>query len=109
VTAAGLEPKPAIAKGMGLGLILVLLRSAMLWMIRGCWLMAEGKMMTGSGSLLRLPRQVVALNEGSLMMEANELMLSVDFMKSGWFLMAAAQVTLVEVVMVMIVEGVVIC
>jgi hypothetical protein len=107
VTATELEP--AIGKGMGLGLILGLPRSAMFWMIKGRWSMAEGKMITGSGSLPRLRRQVVALNEGLLMMEANEPMLLVDFVKLGWFLMAAAQVTLVEVVMVMIVEGVVIC
>jgi hypothetical protein len=62
--------------------------------------MAEGKMMMGSGSFPRLRRQVEASNDGSLMMEAKEPMLSVDFLKSGWFLMAEAQVTMVVIVMV---------
>ncbi len=37
------------------------------------------------------------------MMEANEPMLSADFSKSGWFLMAEAQVTLVAMVMMVLV------
>jgi hypothetical protein len=52
--------------------------------------MAEGKIMMGSGSLPRLQRQVAASNDGSSMMEAKEPMLLVDFLKSGWFLMAEA-------------------
>jgi hypothetical protein len=74
----------------------------MLWMAKGLWSMAEGKMMIGSGSLPRLRRQVAASNDGSSMMEARELMLSVDFLKSGWFLMAEAQVTLVAIVMIVL-------
>jgi hypothetical protein len=103
VTATGLEPKPAIAKGMGSGLILVLPRSLMLWMAKGLWSMAEGKMMMGSGSLPRLRKQVAASNDGLSMMEAKELMLSVDFLKLGWFLMAEAQVSLVAIVMIVLV------
>ncbi len=102
MTATGLEPKLAIAKGMGSGLILVLPRSLMLWMAKGLWSMAEGKMMIGSGSLPRLRRQVEASNDGSTMMEAREPMLSVDFLKSGWFLMAEAQVKLVAVDMMIV-------
>jgi hypothetical protein len=74
----------------------------MLWMAKGLWSMAEGKMMIGSGSLPRLRRQVAASNDGSSMMEAREPMLSVDFLKSGWFLMAEAQVTLVAIVMIVL-------
>ena len=55
--------------------------------------MADGKMMVGPGLLPRLQRQVVASNDGPLMMEAKEPMLLVDFLKLGWFLMAEAQVS----------------
>jgi hypothetical protein len=49
------------------------------------------------GSLSRFQRQVMAPNEGSLMMEAMEPMLLVGFLKPGWFSMAEAKVTLVMV------------
>jgi hypothetical protein len=65
VMATGLDPKPAIVKGIMSWLILVMSRSSRLWM--------------------------------SMMMEAIEPMLSVDFLKPGWFLMAEAQVRLVMV------------
>jgi hypothetical protein len=58
--------------------------------------------MMGPGSLPRLRRQVAASNDGSSMMEAKEPMLSVDFLKSGWFLMAEAQATLVAVEMMIV-------
>jgi hypothetical protein len=60
-------------------------------------------MMMGSGSLPRLRKQVAASNDGLSMMEAKELMLSVDFLKLGWFLMAEAQVSLVAIVMIVLV------
>jgi hypothetical protein len=60
-------------------------------------------MMMGSGSLPRLRRQVAASNDGSSMMEGKEPMLSVDFLKSGWFLMAEAQVTLIVIVMTVLI------
>jgi hypothetical protein len=72
-------------------------------MAKGLWLTAEGKIMMGSGLLPRLWRQVAASNDGLLMMEAKEPMLSVDFLKLGWFLMAEAQVTLVAIVMIVLV------
>ena len=59
-------------------------------------------MMIGSGSMPRLRRQVAASNDGSSMMEAREPMLLADFLKSGWFLMAEAQVTLVAIVMMVL-------
>jgi hypothetical protein len=52
--------------------------------------------------LPRLRRQVAASNDGSSMMEAKEPMLSVDFLKWGWFLMAEAQVTFVAVDMMIV-------
>jgi hypothetical protein len=60
----GTRAEASNRKGDGIGVDPeVLPRSAMLWMIRGRWSMAEGKMMTGSGSLPRLRRQVVASND----------------------------------------------
>ena len=58
--------------------------------------------MMGSGSLPTLQRQVAASNDVSSMIEAKEPMLSVDFLKSGWFLMAEAQVKLVAVDMMIV-------
>jgi hypothetical protein len=53
--------------------------------------------MMGLGLLPRLQRQVMVSNDGSSMMEAMEPILSLDFLKLGWFFMAKAQVALVMV------------
>jgi hypothetical protein len=66
----GTGAKASNHEGNGIVLILVLPRSLILWIAKGLWSMAEGKMTMGSGSLPRLWRQVAASNNGSSMMEA---------------------------------------
>ena len=71
----------------------------------GQWSLVDGGREDDDGVrfVAKVARQVAASSDGSLMMEAKEPMLSDDFLKSGWFLMAEAQVTLVAIVMIVLV------